>query len=303
MTQKIFKGVVVPMVSPFQADGGIDTAAVEKLMDRFAQHQLSPLVLGTTGESASLGEDESIVLLKAAIATKSPNQKVYAGIVNNEVARQVSLGKQYLDLGADAVVATLPSYYCLTPIQMEKHFELLAASIGGPMLIYNIKATTQMSIPISVVESLSQHPDIYGIKDSERDMERLSEMIRLFKDREDFSYFCGWGAATVKALQLGADGIVPSTGNLVPEHYGEIVKAAKKGDWELSNLYQSKTDAVANIYQSGMTLGQSLAALKLILNNQEICHPFMKPPLTPLDAELVTTVMANWEHFCTELAK
>ena len=108
--QKRFSGVVVPMITPLNPDLTIDVVAVEKLMQLFANNNIHPLVLGTTGESSSIGEKESYRLVEAAVKAKAPNQCVYAGLVGNQVDALIERGNKYIALGADCVVATLPSY-------------------------------------------------------------------------------------------------------------------------------------------------------------------------------------------------
>ena len=183
--------MVVPMITPLNADLTVDTVAVERIMQLFAQNNIHPLVLGTTGESSSIGEKESYRLVDAAVKAKATEQIVYAGLVGNQVQSLIERGNKYITLGADCVVATLPSYYILTPKQMAMFYTTLADKINGAVMMYNIKATTQMSIPLDVVAELSHHPNIWGLKDSERDAKRMKQCIETYKNRADFSYFCG----------------------------------------------------------------------------------------------------------------
>lgn len=282
MEAKKFKGVVVPMVTPLHPDLSIDTDAIGRIMKSFSDNDIHPLVLGTTGESSSIGKKASSELLEAALDHKGSRQMIYAGLVKNQVKSMVKWGNRYLEMGADAVVATMPSYYILTPEQMYTFYMHLADSLHGPLLMYNIKATTQMSIPLDIVERLSRHPNIWGLKDSERDEERMKTLIERYKDRADFSYFCGWGAQSAGSLRLGADGIVPSTGNIVPELYKQLYEAALKGDFETANRMQALTDEVAVQYQKDRTLGESLAALKVMMHRKGMCGTTMMPPLTEL---------------------
>jgi 4-hydroxy-tetrahydrodipicolinate synthase len=282
MEAKKFTGVVVPMVTPLNSDLTIDVEAVARIMKSFSDNNIHPLVLGTTGESCSIGSQESLKLVKAAVAAKGPDQLVYAGLVGNQIEELIERGNQYLTLGAVAVVATLPSYYTLTPEQMYSYYIRLANHLQGPLLLYNIKATTQMSIPLEIVEKLSVHPNIFGLKDSERDAERMKDCIERYRKRNDFSYFCGWGAQSAGSLTLGADGIVPSTGNIVPEWYKKLYQAACEGDYETAIRLQTLTDEVAVLYQKDRTLGQSLAALKTMMHSVGLCMPTMMPPLTEL---------------------
>ena len=297
--RKKYSGVVVPMVTPLTESKKVDVAAVEEIVMSFSNNHLSPLVLGTTGESASFGAKEGVELVKAAVASKGLNQHIYAGLVGNNVQHLINCGKRFFDLGADVVVATLPSYYILTPDQMIAFYERLADSLPGPLMMYNIKATTQMSIPLEVVERLSRHENISGLKDSERDVERLQKCINTYKERKDFSFFCGWGGQSANSLKWGADGIVPSTGNIVPEKYKQLYLAAIQQDYEKAEHLQAKTDEVAKIYQEGRTLGQSLAALKVMMGVADLCKPYMMPPLTELseeEAEKIRKITTNFLH-------
>jgi 4-hydroxy-tetrahydrodipicolinate synthase len=276
---KRYSGVVVPMVSPLTDTLNVDAEAVGRLVRLFAKHHIDPLVLGTTGESPSLGLPQSERLLEAAVSVRAEGQLIYAGVVLNEVQEIIARCNRYIDLGADVLVITLPAYYTLTPAQMERFFLRIADEIQGPVMIYNIRATTQMSIPFDVIERLSKHPNIHGLKDSERDELRMKQCITAFCDRDDFSYFCGWGAQSAGSLQLGSDGIVPSTGNMVPEMYESLYTAALRADWELCFRYQQETDQVAQLYQKDRTLGESLQQLKLLMSEKGLCNSYMMPPL------------------------
>lgn len=281
--QKRFSGVVVPMITPLNKDYTVDLVAVERIIKIFSENGIHPLVLGTTGESSSIGEVESCRLVEAAVKAKGKNQTIYAGLVGNQVSGLIERGNIYISLGADCVVATLPSYYGLTSKQMALFYQTLADKIYGPVMMYNIKATTQMSIPLDVVEALSVHPNIWGLKDSERDFERMEICIHKYKNEKDFSYFCGWGAQSASSLKLVADGIVPSTGNYVPEMYKKLYDAALNNDWDACEKWQQETDLVAQQYQKDKTLGESLAVLKSLMHEKNICNKTMMPPLTEVE--------------------
>lgn len=276
---KKYSGVIVPAITPFNADLSIDTLAVANLMKRFAANGLHPLVLGTTGESPLINTEKSIQVVQTAVANRGEGQLIYAGLVGNQLDEMIDRGNRYIALGADVVVATLPSYYILTPDQMERFYTTLADQVNGPVMMYNIKATTQMSIPVEVVDRLSNHPNIAGLKDSERDEERMLGFCKQYRERPDFSYFCGWGARSAGSLEAGADGIVPSTGNLVPEMYGELYKAALEGRWDDCKHWQAETDKVAVLYQKDCTLGESLKKLKTMMKANGWCTDTMMPPL------------------------
>lgn len=291
-TEKKFKGVVVPMVTPVNKDGSLDTAAVERIVRWFADAGVSPLLMGTTGEGNSVSQSDGLLMVQSAVKAASGRIMVYAGLTGNCFAEQVAQAEAYTKAGADVIVATLPTYYALTPEQMEHYYLVLADSIKGPLMLYNILATTHMSIPVSVVTRLASHPNIVGLKDSERDLERMRQCIDLARGRADFSYFCGWAAQSAASLEMGGDGIVPSTGNYVPQMFSDLYTAAVEGHTDTARELQQQTDQIARIYQQGRTLGQSLAALKVMMQLKGLCQPFMLMPLTELTEEEKQTIAA-----------
>ena len=298
MKNSKYFGVVVPMVTPVTTDGHLDVAAVERIINFFADHNVAPLLMGTTGEGNSVSQANGLLFVQTAAkaAQNHPSPKtgkpitIYAGLTGNCVSEQIRQADAYTAAGADVIVATLPSYYALTPEQMEQYYKNLADNIQGPLMLYNILATTHMSIPVDVIERLSHHPNIVGLKDSERDMDRMAACINISKTRDDFAYFCGWAAQSEHSLALGGDGIVPSTGNFVPDMFNDLYEAAVAGDAERAIHLQEATNEIAKIYQAGRTLGQSLAALKVMMQTKGLCDPYMLPPLTRLSAAEEQTV-------------
>lgn len=285
MNSSKYNGVVVPMVTPVTHAGFLDKPAVEKIIKSFVKAGVNPLLMGTTGEGNSVSTIDGQEFIETAVKAAEGKITIYAGLTGNCFIEQLKQAGYYSASGADVIVATLPSYYALTPEQMENYYVKLADSIKGPLMIYNIAATTHMSIPVDVVERLSHHPNIVGIKDSERDMERMEKCIAIAKDRQDFTYFCGWAAQSAHSLELGGNGIVPSTGNFVPGMFRSLYDAAIKGDMDTANRLQEETNEIAKMYQAGRTLGQSLTALKVMMSTRDLCTPDMLMPLTRLTPE------------------
>jgi len=285
--------VVVPMVTPVKENGTLDTQAVERIIAFFAQAGVSPLLMGTTGEGNSVSQKDGQLFVETAVKAAQGRITIYAGLTGNCFAEQLAQAEAYTHAGADVIVATLPTYYALTEEQMENYYRTLADSIKGPLMLYNILATTHMSIPVEVIRRLADHPNIVGLKDSERDLERMAQCIEIAKGREDFCYFCGWAAQSAHSLELGGDGIVPSTGNFVPEMFQQLYEAAVKGDMATANRLQDETNEIAKIYQKDRTLGQSLTALKVMMQTKGLCEPWMLMPLTRLSAEEEKAIVAK----------
>lgn len=299
MSTKKYNGVVVPMVTPVTSTGMLDKPAVERIIKSFVEAGVSPLLMGTTGEGNSVSTSDGQELIATAVKAAEGKITIYAGLTGTSFIEQLRQAGYYSASGADVIVATLPSYYALTPEQMENYYKTLADSIKGPLMLYNIAATTHMSIPVDVIERLSKHPNIVGLKDSERDLERMEKCIEIARDNDEFTYFCGWAAQSAHSLELGGDGIVPSTGNFVPGMFRKLYDAAEAGDMETANRLQDETNEIAKLYQAGRTLGQSLTALKVMMQTRGLCTPDMLMPLTRLseqeEAEIAAAAAAITE--------
>ena len=287
------------MVTPVTPSGMLDKPAVERIIKSFVEAGVSPLLMGTTGEGNSVSTIDGQELIATAVKAAEGKITIYAGLTGNSFIEQLKQAGYYSASGADVIVATLPSYYSLTPEQMENYYKTLADSIKGPLMLYNIAATTHMSIPVDVVERLSKHPNIVGLKDSERDLERMEKCIEIARNNDEFTYFCGWAAQSAHSLELGGDGIVPSTGNFVPGMFRKLYDAAEAGDMETAHRLQDETNEIAKLYQAGRTLGQSLTALKVMMQTRGLCTPDMLMPLTRLseqeEAEIAAAAAAITE--------
>jgi 4-hydroxy-tetrahydrodipicolinate synthase len=282
---KKYSGVIIPAITPLTTDHKLDESAVEKIFHFFYEHNTVPFILGTTGESSSLPLSVKEAYVKAAVKNKKAGTLLYAGIASNVINETIEFAKFCGDNGVDAVAANLPSYYALTESQIKKHYELVANACPLPVVIYNIPATTNMSIPLSIIDELSHHHNVVATKDSERNEERLKQSLELWKNRDDFSHFLGWAAKSAEALINGSDGLIPSTGNLIPEVYSEMVEAIKAGDHNKAYEMQKLSDVYGNLYQSGKTLGESLWALKVLMKEKGLCDEVVMPPLQSLSKE------------------
>ncbi len=285
---KKYRGTVVPMVSPTNKNQIIDKAAVARLVEHLVAGGVNPMIMGTNGEGNSVEPEQSVILAAEAAKAVAGRATLYAAVNGGgSTVEHIRRGNAYFDAGVDVVAALLPGYYKLNTKQIMNYYTMMADGIKGPIIIYNIPATTGMSIPMEAIKELSYHPNIVGLKDSERDEVRIKECCDFAEGRDDFAYFCGWGAYSAQSLLLGADGIVPSTGNMVPRMFTDLYEAALRGDAEEAMRLQKETDVIATVYQAGRSLGESLGGLKAMMSAIGFCEPEMFYPLTRLpDDEL-----------------
>jgi dihydrodipicolinate synthase/N-acetylneuraminate lyase len=279
------RGVIVPMATPFTSNGSLDEPAAERLVAHLATNDMGVFVLGTTGEAASIPTAARARLVEIAVKTAAGRVSVYAGVTDNCLSSSIESGRNWLRLGVDAVVAPLPSYYLLSPSEMQLCYELLAREIKGALVLYNIPQTTRMSLPLEVVQRLSDIPNIVGFKDSENVPGRLEKTAELFARRPDFAIFMGASVLSAQALRHGFDGLVPSSGNIAPALWRDLFNASLDGKWEQVEELQRRLDAIARVFHRDRSLCQSLAALKACLEALGLCGPAVLPPIQTLDAD------------------
>jgi 4-hydroxy-tetrahydrodipicolinate synthase len=284
-------GVVVPLVTPITADGQLDFAALDRLIEMQIAGGVDGLLLvGTTGEGPCVPRALGRAFLERAVATVRQRLRIYVNVTENSLADTLLRAKECFSLGADAIAALPPFYFPPRPAELTAWFRALLQASPGPVLLYNIPMTTHVSIPLEVIGDLVGHPSFVGLKDSENDAQRHAELLRRFGGRTDFSLFCGVGSLMAQDLKSGMDGIVPSVGNLIPDVCQRLCAAAQRSDWAEATQHAEGMNAMAALYQKGRTLAQSLAALKGLLHLRGLCSPAVFPPLLPVSPTELETL-------------
>jgi 4-hydroxy-tetrahydrodipicolinate synthase len=285
--EKKYHGVVVPMVTPFTNTGDIDLEAAEKITEHIVGSGACPFALGTTGETASIRTSAKTEYIETVIKKTARRTLTYAGIIDNSMATSIEMAEQFFEAGIDVVVACVPSYYPLTEKDITHYFENLARHVPGPLMLYNIPITTGVSIPLEIFDKLSHLPGIIGLKDSARDIDRIKQAVELWKDRDNFSYLCGCTILSMASLAAGANGIVPSVGNIAPELYVKLYNSVRAGDSEQAKQCQKRSDTIGDVFQKNKVLSESLPMLKAILHVMGFCGPKVLPPLRELNTDQI----------------
>lgn len=272
----------MPLITPFTADGGLDGAALHRLVDSQVAGGVDGIfVLGTTGEGAHVPSACRRQLVAQTVRRVNGRTMVFAGLGDIRSA-DVSEANEFFRAGANAVVAHPPISEKLAAHELQGWYQKLLDQVQGPLVLYNMPMTTRVSIPLDAVEKLLGHPKLAGIKDSENNPQRMEELLLRYGGKKDFSVFVGVGALMEQGLRLGADGIVPSVGNLIPDICHQLCAAAKKADWAQAEILAARMNTIAALYQKGRTLNESLSVLKAAMCCRGLCSPHVLLPLHPL---------------------
>jgi len=296
LTEKKYHGVIVPLVTPFDVSRNIDNASVKKLIKHVLDADAFPFILGTTGECQSMTFTKQLDLVKLVSECVGRKKTIYAGISNNSLDNSIESAKQFYQSGVDVFVAHLPSYYPISEDHIQHYYETLADAVPAPVMIYNIPSTTHISIPLEIITALADHPNICGVKDSERSLDRITAFGKAFSKRNDFTILSGWTNQSLFALLQGFDGIVPSTANMNPADFQNLYKSVKNGDVKQAEQVQEHIDIVADLHQKNVKFYEMIPLLKIMLNSRGLCEKFVLSPLLPVDK-----IQEN--NFRTELSK
>ncbi|MGH9354419.1 MAG: dihydrodipicolinate synthase family protein [Terriglobia bacterium] len=224
-------GVFPPEATPFNRRGGIDEGAFRANMARHLESGLSGvLVAGSTGETPYLTDDERLRLVEIARALVKPPQLLIAGTGLESTAQTLTISREAIARGADAILVVPPDYYkaAMRPEVLEAHFRAVADGVRRPLLIYSIPQFTGFSMDPAMIGRLSRHPNIPGMKESSGNVE-FNRAI-LSKCRKGFRLFIGNGMAAVAGLQMGAAGAILSQANFEPLICLGIYEAFLRGD-------------------------------------------------------------------------
>ena len=178
----LLDGIFAAITTPFYSDERIYLRKLESNVEHLSRSPLAGLlVLGSTGESTNLNDEESAEVLKVAAAAAAPTKSLIAGISRESVRAALELAEVAAKAEYDAVLVRMPSYYrrSMTDVNLLNYFRAIADRSPLPVVLYNIPQCVQFDLPVEIVAELAQHKNIVGIKDSSGDLERLKKTIAL----------------------------------------------------------------------------------------------------------------------------
>jgi 4-hydroxy-tetrahydrodipicolinate synthase len=278
-----FNGIITPTITPLEADGTLDIKNLERLINHLIEGGVHGIfILGTTGESASMPNKLKKELIEATSSFIKDKIPLLAGITDSSLEESISLAKEAVKNGANAVVAAPPYYFNLNQNELVSYFHNLADKSSLPLFIYNIPSQTKVIIEVESVKTLAAHPNIYGIKDSSGNATYFNTLLQKFHDDDSFSVFVGPDEMMAQSVLMGGNGGVNSGSNLYPKLFVELFNAAVGGDLPRVASLQNKVMEMSSlIYQTGNTGTSFLKGLKMALSISGFCKEYMLSPLIP----------------------
>lgn len=210
----LFQGAATALITPF-LHGEVDYFALENLIERQIHKGIDALVIcGTTGENATLSDDEHRAVLKFAIKKADGRVPMIAGTGSNDTAHAVETSQYASKLGYDGLLVVTPYYNKATEDGLVAHFERIADSSQAPIILYNVPSRTACNISLPVYRRLAKHENIVAVKEASGNISSIARLICECGD--DLTIYSGNDSEILPILALGGAGVISVVSNIVP---------------------------------------------------------------------------------------
>jgi len=235
----MFQGSMVALVTPMGADGSLDEIALRRLVDyHVEQHTDALVIVGTTGESATLDYQEHCKVLRIAVEQAAGRLPVIAGAGANSTSEAIEISQCAQSAGAVATLSVTPYYNKPTQEGLYQHYKAIAETVDLPVILYNVPGRTGCDLLPPTVARLAKVPGIIGLKDATGDLGRVREHRRLCG--KDFLLFSGNDDTALDFIMLGGQGVISVTANVAPQAMHELARLALAGDFAAAELIDTR---------------------------------------------------------------
>lgn len=236
----IFKGAGVALVTPFNEDESINFEALEKLVEmQIAGHTDAIIVCGTTGEPATMTEEERIACIEFVVKKVNKRVPVIAGTGANCTKAAIAMTKKAQALGVDGLLIVTPYYNKATQEGLYQHYKAIAAETTLPIIMYNVPSRTGCNIlPETAARIATEIPNVVGIKEASGNISQIVTLAALTKGKLDI--YSGNDDEIVPILSLGGIGVISVLSNVAPQETHDMVMEYLEGDRERALELQLK---------------------------------------------------------------
>ncbi|MFT5823699.1 MAG: 4-hydroxy-tetrahydrodipicolinate synthase [Crocinitomix sp.] len=277
-----FKGLGIAMVTPFNAEGNIDTAALKKLTNFLIEGGADYLVVqGTTGESPVLSKAEKQQTLDLVADVNKGKLPIVFGIGGNNTAALVNDLQTYDLSKVDAILSASPYYNKPTQEGIYQHYKTLAEATSLSIILYNVPGRTASNVlPSTTLRLANDFENIIAVKEASGDMEQIMTIIRDKPD--DFLVISGDDALTMPFIAAGGNGVISVVGNAFPIEFKNMVAASLNDDMPAARaLHYNLLPIIPMLFAEGNPAG-----VKEVLKLKGICDAHVRLPLVNISDNL-----------------
>lgn len=286
-----FKGAASAVITPFK-DGKIDYNAFERIIEFQIKGGIDALVVsGTTGESATLSEEEHRELIKFAVKQVGGRVPVIAGTGSNNTERAIRMSRCASNIGCDGVLLVTPYYNKASADGLYESYKKISENTDVPMILYNVPSRTGMEISLNVYGRLAEIEKITAVKEASGSVVGMAAFMALYGER--FALYSGSDEIIVPTLSLGGDGVISVLSNVVP---GEVSLMCR--EWRNGNI-----DNALRLQLYYMELIKALFCevnpipVKYMMYRMGLCSCEFRLPLTPPGSESILRIDTAAEKY------
>lgn len=287
----MFSGSMVALVTPFKG-GKVDWQSLEALVEFHVSNGTHAIVpCGTTGESATLSHQEHDDIIKRVVKSVNKRVPVIAGTGSNSTEEAVRLTSEAEKSGADGALLISPYYNRPTQEGIYQHYKKVAASVGIPLIVYNIPGRTGSKIEPETLARLSEIGNVAGVKEATGSVDQAIDVIRLCGER--LAVYSGEDSLTFSLMALGGKGVISTVANIVPKEMAELTAACLKGDWNEGRKLQLRLIPLIR----AVFIETNPIPIKTALALMGRCEGDVRLPLTPMAESNLKKLEEALAHF------
>ena len=277
VSKTIFKGAATALITPFK-DGAVDYAALENMLEFQINGGLDALVIcGTTGEPATLDDDEHKRVLEFAIEKVNKRVPVIAGTGSNNTQYAIDLSRFAERAGADGLLLVTPYYNKCSQKGIVSHFNTVADSVNIPCIVYNVPGRTGFCISVDSYKQLAKHENIVATKEASGNLLLMMEVLEACGN--DLNMYSGDDQQIVPLMSMGAIGVISVFSNIMPAEAHRIAKLCLDGDFKTAASLQLKYLRLMN----GLFMQVNPIPVKTAVSKMGFCSNEFRMPLCPMD--------------------
>lgn len=281
----MFRGSMVALVTPMFADGSLDHEAMARLVEWHIEQGTQAIVaVGTTGESATLDEQEHCQVIREVVDLANGRIPVIAGTGANSTREAIDLTRCALEGGADACLLVTPYYNKPTQEGLYLHHKAIAEAVPIPQILYNVPGRTACDMLPETVRRLADISNIVGIKEATGSLQRLGEILELCGDGLDL--YSGDDATGLEFMLAGGKGVISVTANVAPQAMQQMCQAALSGDRKSAEAINNRLMPL----HRDLFVEANPIPVKWALVEMGMIQEGIRLPLTPLSAKFHETV-------------
>lgn len=221
MKKPVFQGAGVAIITPMNPDGSINFAELGRIIDdQIAHHTDAIVICGTTGESATMSEEEHLACIRFAVDHTAGRIPVVAGAGSNDTAFALSISKAAEEAGADALLLVTPYYNKTSQAGLLAHYTAIASAVKLPCIIYNVPSRTGVNVAPATLAQLAKLPNINAVKEASGNISQIAEIAALCGD--ELNIYSGNDDQIVPLLALGGKGVISVLSNVAPQQTHDI---------------------------------------------------------------------------------